>query len=108
MPNVKIYVEQAVMAEHGAAILAALPDLRAMLCAELAVDHAACQFAVMPVQGLMDQPLINIEMMILPRPDRTRDKITHVAQQMRAIFAPVGHAAIRIAQLDPASYVALK
>ena len=108
MPNVKIYVEQAVYDQQGAAIVAGLPMLREMLCAELSVDHAACQFAVMPVQGLMDQPLINIEMMILPRPDRTRDKITAVAHKMRAVFADSGHAAVRIAQLDPASYVALK
>jgi hypothetical protein len=52
MPNVKIYVEEAVYSASAKDLVAALPALRDLLCAEMKVGHSACQFAVMPVLGL--------------------------------------------------------
>jgi hypothetical protein len=110
MPNLKIHIEEAVLAPCKPALVAALPALRALLCRELSVDHSACQLAIVPVLGLPDQPPVNLEVMILPRPDRTRDKLLTLAQTIREMLSPLtgAHVAVRIAHLDPATYVALK
>lgn len=110
MPNVKIHIEAAALAPCQPVMVAALPALRDLLCAELSVDYSACQLAILPVLGLPDQPPVNVELHILPKPDRTRDKLLTVAKLIRDMLAPItgAHIAVRIAQLDAASYVALK
>lgn len=109
MPNAKIYVDQTVWTQHQE-IGALLPPLRDLLCDRLSVGPAACQLAVLPVHGLPDQPLINVELHILPAPDRTRDLLTSLATAIQQLLAGVvaGKIAVRIATLDPETYVALK
>ena len=111
MPNVKLYVEEAILAAHKPALVAALRPLRDLLCAELSVPPAACQVVIVPVAGLADQPPINVELALLPRPERTRDKLMALAATIRAdLAAPSGGAAVavRISALDPQTYIALK
>lgn len=110
MPNVKIHIEEAVLAPCKPALVAALPALRDLLCRELSVDYAACQLAILPVLGLPDQPPVNVELHILPRPDRTREKLLALSQMIREMLAPItaAHVAVRIAHLDATTYVALK
>lgn len=110
MPNVKIYVEEQVFAERRASLAAALQPIRDMLCADLKVEIAACQFAVLPVMAMADLPLVNVEMFILPRPERTREVVLAVCQSLREMLqAATGvHVAIRVSHLDPATYIALK
>ena len=110
MPNVKIYVEEQVFAECRASLAAALQPIRDMLCADLKVEIAACQFAVLPVMAMADLPLVNVEMFILPRPERTREVVLAVCQSLREVLqAATGvHVAIRVSHLDPATYIALK
>lgn len=110
MPNVKIYVEDALFAKTRAALQAQLLPIRDMLCAELKVDILACQFAVLPVLAMADLPLVNVEMMILPRPERTREVVLAVCQSLRQMIGSATgvHVAIRVSELDSATYVALK
>lgn len=110
MPNVKIYVDETHFQALRPEIAAVLPGLRAMLCAQLDVDPAACQFAVLPVLALPDQPRINAELHVLPSPARSRAKLTAVAAELRLKLEQVSAlgVAVRIATLDPATYVALK
>lgn len=110
MPNVKIFVDESAYPALQPGFAALLPDLRAQLCTDFAVDPPACQLAVIPVLGLPDQPPINVELSILPRPERTRAAVTAAATRLReTIGAATGrHVAIRIALLDAESYVALK
>ncbi len=110
MPNVKIFVDERVWPEVREGISALLPGLRDMLCSALSVDLAACQFAVIPVLALPDQPRINAELHILPRPERTPEAVRGAAQAVRdRIGGATGqHVAVRIATLDPVTYVALK
>lgn len=110
MPNLKIYVDDRLFPACRGRLAAALEPLRAMLCRELAVPVAACQFAVLPVLAMADLPPVNVELQILPKPDRTRDRLTALAETLRdSIAAATGGAvAVRISQLDPATYVALK
>lgn len=110
MPNVKIYVDERVRAAAAPGLSGILPDLRAMLCEALGVDVAACQLAVIAVTGLPDQPPINAELAIMPRADRTRERITATAEAVRAIVggATGQRVAVRVMMLDAATYVALK
>lgn len=110
MPNVKIYVDDTLLPDGRAALIAALDPLRLMLCTGLNVPATACQFAVLPVIGISDQPAVNVELHLLPQPGRTRARLTEVAAQVQALLAAAtaAHTAVRIAQLNPETYIALK
>lgn len=110
MPNVKIFVEEALFANQGGALRNALLPLRDILCRGFGVDISACQFAVMPVMAMPDLPLVNVEMQILPRADRTRDAVLAVCQSVRDLVETAAgtHTAIRVSFLDPVTYIALK
>lgn len=110
MPNVKLHVDQKLPAATAKKIVAVLPPLRAFLCDRFAVPAAACQLAVITVGGLPDQPQVNVELAILPGPERTRDRVTAICAEMQALIAAAAgcHVAVRCSQLDAATYVALK
>ncbi|QEW20068.1 hypothetical protein LA6_002262 [Marinibacterium anthonyi] len=110
MPNIKIFVDQAEMAGLQGVLTALLPDLRAQLCAALGVDLSISQVAVLPVIGLPDQPVINVELHLLSAPARTPEALRKLAQDLRDMLgqATGRHAAIRIATFEPGGYVTLK
>ena len=110
MPTVKIDVDDVLYPAVRAPLAQALGPIRDMLCGDLAVDVPACQFAVMPVCAMPDLPRVNVEMAILPRPERTRDRLLSVCAKLREMVgAATGtHVAIRVTTLDPATYIALK
>lgn len=110
MPNVKIFVDETLYPDCKAPLAQALGPIREMLCRDLQVDIGACQFAVMPVGAMADLPRVNVEMAILPRPERTREVILSVCGKLRALVeaATRTHVAIRVTALDPETYIALK
>lgn len=110
MPNVKIFVDEQIYPRLKPALQAALPGIRDYLCAELEVTHAACQFAVLPVLALPDQPQVNVELALMPREERTREKLGAMAGHLRQILQDLGvePVAIRLSALDPLTYIALK
>lgn len=110
MPNVKLYVDESRYPAVQAGLAALLPGLRDMLCDRLSVGHAACQIAVIPVLGLPDQPLINAELHVLPNAGRTPDLLRRMALDLRAHLndATGLTVAVRIASLDPDTYITLK
>jgi hypothetical protein len=110
MPNLKIFVEEKVFVERKLPLFDALGPIRDMLCQQLNVDVSACQLAIMPVHGLDDQPPVNAELSILPKPERTKEVVVATCQKLQAILVETTgtKAAIRAATLDPATYVALK
>jgi hypothetical protein len=110
MPNVNIHIDHGLLLKVGPAVDAALAPLRDLLCERFAVSAAACQLAVIAVRGLPDQPQVNLELSILPRPERTRDRVTAVCAEVQALMTQAAgmHVAVRCAQLDPETYVALK
>jgi hypothetical protein len=109
LPNAKIYVDQTawVLRED---IVDLLPQLRDLFCHRLSVGPSACQIAVLPVDGLSDQPHINVELRILPAADRTREALIELAVAIQDLFAGTrtGKTAVRIETLDPETYVAVK
>ncbi|WP_284778013.1 hypothetical protein [Agrobacterium sp. lyk4-40-TYG-31] len=110
MPNMKIYVDAGRGAQTVADIRGILQPLRSMLCRELDVDVTACQIVIVDVCGLEDQPAVNAEILLLPRPERSRERITEVCKLIREIIADATglHVAVRSGMLDPQTYVALK
>lgn len=110
MPNLKVFVDQAVWDTRADHLIAALAELREILCRHFAVPPAACQVVALPVRGLADQPLANVELAILPRPERTGQVVTDAGLAIQALVAAVlgTPVAVRISQLDAATYVALK
>lgn len=110
MPNVKFYVDARRGPAASAVVSNMLPALRAMICETLEVPVAACQFAVIEVAGMDDQPAINTELHLMPSPARTPDYLRCVAQRLRDELAQATglSVAVRMSSLDPHSYVALK
>lgn len=110
MPNVKIYVDEALYQDRKTALTELLPHLREALCRELSVPSAACQLAVMPVLGLQDQPKANFEVQYLGIKSRTPQMIETACMVFQGLLADcLGHVpAVRATPLDPETYVALK
>lgn len=110
MPNVKLYVDETVHAQHGEALKTMLTPLRDLLCERLSVPVAACQLTVIPVIGLPDQPLINVELLVLPHPDRTSALFHALGKEIRDTVAEATgvRCAVRFSLLDKETYVALK
>lgn len=110
VPNVKIYVDDVLFSVCRDRLANALGAIRDMLCRELTVEVPACQFAVMPVLAMPDLPRVNVEMHIMPKPDRSREKVLAVAATLRQMVQDTTgtHVAIRVMALDPETYIALK
>lgn len=110
MPNIKIYVDEAIYPSCRDSLTAALGPIVDMWCRALTVDRPACQMAVVPVLALTDLPPLNVEIQIMPRPERTREMLLVVCAKLRGMVgAATGcHVAIRVTMLDPETYIALK
>lgn len=110
MPNVKLFVDGGLLADCGAALDAVMLPLRDLLCARLNVGPQAVHIVILPVRGLPDQPPVNLELHILPRPERTQALIKDLCAAIRDMVSAVTlrPTAVRCAMLDPVTYVALK
>ncbi|MFN7223103.1 MAG: hypothetical protein ACK4MS_03720 [Paracoccaceae bacterium] len=110
MPNVKIYVDEAIYPLCRDRLAAALGPIVDMLCHDLTVDRPACQMAAMAVLAMPGLPPVNVELQVMPRPERTRAVMLDVCARMRELVgsATGRHVAIRVTMLDPETYIALK
>lgn len=110
MPNVKIYVDETIYPACRDGVSAVLGSIVDMLCKDLIVARPACQIAVLPALVLADLPRVNVEIQIMPRPERTRAALLAVCGKLREILgnATGSHVAIRVTTLDPETYIALK
>jgi hypothetical protein len=97
-------------AGQSEALLACLPQLRQLLCEKLGVVPNGCQLTVIVIEGPADQPAVNVEMAYLASPKRTRSRIEDLARAMSDLVgeADATPVAVRCAQLDPRTYLALK
>lgn len=110
MPNLKIYVDEEVLAGCRHAIPDTLLQLRNMLEHELDAPAAAFQIAVIPVLGMPDLTRVNVEMNLMPSAQRTRENITAICAKIQAMLeAAIGHhVAVRVSTIDRDRYVSLK
>lgn len=110
MPNVKIYIDEVIYPPCRDRLSAALGPILDMLCHDLAVDRPACQMAVLPVMATPGLPPVNVEIAIMPRPERSRAVLLALCEKLREMAgaATGAHVAIRVTTLDPETYIALK
>lgn len=110
MPNVKLFADHLLLHDCGQSLENRLPALRDLLCDRLGVTLSACHIVVIPVRALQDQPPVNVELHILPRPERTTGRIREICAEIKDIVSDVTGkpTAVRCAMLDPLTYVALK
>jgi len=110
MPLLKIHVEDDIWNERKEALVGALKPIRAMLCEIFLVDISACQLAIIPVFGVDDQAQVAAEMRIMPKPERTDALILDASRKLRKMLEDASgqKAVIRVTQLDPKTYLALK
>ncbi|TCU06066.1 hypothetical protein [Rhizobium sullae] len=110
MPNVKIYLDHSLPEQVRLDIQATLAALGNVLCARLQVEMTACQFAIMPVYAMAGLPSVNVELAILPKPERTRKRLEDLAEEIQRLVGEAAgtHVAVRMVLLDPTTYIALK
>lgn len=110
MANVKIFMDHALVVQKDAVIDGLLAEVRSLVSTRLQVAESACQLAVVAVRGLPDQPAVNVEIHLLPKADRTTEKLRSVCEAIRDLVATATAArtAIRCALLDGETYIALK
>lgn len=110
MPNTKFYIDSRCGAAVRDSVARLLPEIRTMLCQQLEVPRSACQFAVIEVAGLDDQPEISVELQMLPSPARTHYLLCNVGEKLRELLSSATglRVAVRMSAVDPVSYVALK
>ncbi|CAN7658130.1 hypothetical protein [Pararhizobium sp. LjRoot238] len=110
MPNIKIYLDQGLPEDTQLCVRENLTPLREIVCRMLKVENSACQFAIVPAYVMADQSAVNIEIAILPKPERTRPMLSALAEEIQLLMANVieGRVAVRLSILDPATYISLK
>lgn len=107
MPNVKLFVDERVLEGIENRLDLILTDLRAFLCPAFGVTEAACHLVVLGVKSLRSQTPVNIELAILQRPSRPREKVETSCDELQALAlglfgVPV---AVRCSVMDPENYV---
>lgn len=110
MPNLKIFVDEAVGTETKARLHAALPALREMICRRLDVDFALAQCVLVPVLGLPDQAQVAVEIQILPKPGRSREQLMATGEALRNVLCEIVPitSAVRMTTVDPDNYLVIR
>ena len=108
MPNLKVFVDNTALPKGLP--LAARAELRDVLVDQLGVPEAACQIAVIAVQGLPDQPAANIEISLMPHPERTADALSDLGKALQSVVLSHvdAHSAFRCTLLDSSKYASIK
>lgn len=86
MPNVKIYVDESVLAGVEERSDTGLVALRRFLCEALGVTEAACHIVLIGVKSPTGQTLANVELVLLRRQDRTSEMMTAFCSRLRNLM----------------------
>lgn len=107
MPNVKLYVDDAVLSDKADAADALLVAIRGFLCDALGVTQDACHIVILGVRPLAGQTPANLELVLLRRQDRTRDLMASICARLRDLVADrMGcNAAVRCAMMEAEHYI---
>lgn len=110
MPNLKIFIDEAVGEEAKGRLHAALPALRDLMCRELHVDIPLAQFVLVPVLGIPDQAQLAVEMQILPKIERTREHLIRTCAALQEALRAIADVkiAIRVTTVDPLNYLVIR
>ncbi|WP_417729457.1 hypothetical protein [Roseovarius sp.] len=109
MPNVKIYVEESLLAARHNNFKAMLKPLRDTLMAEFSAPQSVCHLTLVPALGLEDQTRVLVDVHYLSMPERTPEMAEQAAQALRAVVVrETGEKpAVRAISLGADIYVAL-
>lgn len=107
MPNVKLYVDERVLAGLAERTEPVLLEIRTLLCQMFGAPEAACHLVIIGVRSMAGQLPVNIELAVLRKPDRPREAVDASCARLQAVAAdlfgvPV---AIRCTLMDPEIYV---
>jgi hypothetical protein len=110
LPNIKIYVDEALSPDERAGLYACAEPLRTLVCEELHVPTEACQLAFIPFRGLAGQPDVNVEILMLRAASRTQQKLECLAGAIHTLMNGAGarQIAVRCHKVIPEDYVTLK
>jgi hypothetical protein len=110
MPNLKIFVDEALGAKAQVCLHAALPQLREMICRRLDVELALTQCVLVPVVGLPDQAQLAVEIQILPKPGRSHEQLIATGKDLRNFLREVVPvtSAVRMTTVDPDNYLVIR
>jgi hypothetical protein len=107
MPNVKVYMDDTLLAGQSQAAGTLLAVIRRHLCETLGVTEAACHIVALGVVSIPGQTQVNIELALLRKPDRSRDAVAKLCSQLRDLAAGLMQvpAAVRCALMEPEFYI---
>ncbi|ATG47068.1 hypothetical protein CEW89_05455 [Celeribacter ethanolicus] len=108
MPLLSIAIDHALWQARQEALMAALPDLRAMLCERLTVAPDFAHLTVVPVFGLPDQSQVNADLRVLGKAERGPEVLEDVAERLQVRLSAIcdSRASVRITVMDPGGYFA--
>lgn len=106
MPNVKIYVDDTMLAGVAERSDTVLVALRSFICEALGVTEAACHIVLVGVKSPAGQTPVNVELVLLRRQDRTSEIMAAFCGRLRDLMAEwLGcHTAIRCTLMDTDLY----
>lgn len=108
MPLMSMQVDAGLWSRRQAELMAVLPEVRAMLCAELSVPVEVCHLTYIPVHGMADQALGSIDLRVLEKPDRPMEQVRRASDQLQALMSEAAQTqvAVRVTIMDPERYFA--
>lgn len=108
MPLMSMQVDSGLWSRRQAELLAILPEVRQMLCAELSVPVEVCHLTFVPVHGMADQALGSIDLRVLEKPDRPIEQVRRASGRLRDLMSAAAGTpiAVRVTLMDPARYYA--
>lgn len=107
MPNVKVYVDDSVLARSGSGPEAMLGAIRDFLCKSLNVPESACHIVLLGAISAKGQTPVNVELVVLRKQERTHDAMVALCGQLRDLTAEwTGcQTAVRCAMMEPEHYI---
>lgn len=110
MPNVKFHVADALLAKAAPQVDALLLQSRDMIATDLGVTEAACHIVALAVRSPAGQTPVNIEIVLLQRPGRSRSTVEQVCARLRDLAERVLKvpAAIRCTLAEHDTYIVIR
>ena len=110
MPNVKLFVDGAVLDARPKTLDSLLLQMREAMTGGLGVTEAACHIVVLEVRSLPGQTPVNIEICLLRKPGRSREALERFCGQLRDLVARSlgAPAAIRCILANPETYIVIR
>ncbi len=110
MPLLKIFIDDTIPSAIRNDLTASLPEVRTLLCNLLQADPTACAFMIVPMLAYEGGTPVAAELNILPHPTRTQEVVRLAATALQNMLNDAAgmHTWVRVTQMDPDRYFALR